>query len=223
MKNFNLIILLFFISIIANAQLREMKNGVIIPPHGEFRALIVFVDIDYSQSVCPCNYGPGDDYAPSWPVINGVTQVPTDAHTYFNPNLTSFQSNPAFITDYFYQASFGSYKLFGDYYPKVIKVNCNEVNFGNGLNLILGKLQQEPLQNGTLYSASGLPLSAFDSWTPTAQGFQKLNTSDNKIDLLYIIWRNNKFLNGCGATDYSGFGVTSANGIAFAGMDGVTA
>ena len=215
-----LIFLVTALPIFLFSQPFKIKNGASLSPSGEFFALVVFVEIDYDEGPCLCGLNSSNDYPSTWPVVNGITQVPTDAHTYFNPSLSSYQNNPAFITDLYYQSSFGSYKLFGDYYPKVLKVNCNEVGHGNGLGLIVAKLNEE-YQNGPLFTANNLPLSAFDTWTPTNR-LQKINSSDGKIDLLYIIWRNNKFLNGCNGTDYSGFGVSLVSTTTpVAGLSGV--
>lgn len=221
----SLIVLSFFllsISTYCSSQPKKISNGVSIPSKGEIKVFVVFAEIDFSKGPCPCNDLPDNlSHESNWPVIEGITQVPADAHTYFNPDVRSFKSNPAFITDLYYEASFGSYKVLGDYYSKVISIPCNEYNGGDGVNLILNKLNEEPSENETLKSSNGLPLKAFDQWTSTNPGVAKINKPDGKLDILYIIWKNNRFLNGCHSQGYAGYGLSLSRGLEFKDMKGI--
>lgn len=222
MHRFSLLLFLCFFTLCTTGQIKRISNGVSIPAKGEIRVLLIFAEIDYSKGPCPCNDLP-DNLGPAsnWPVVDGVTQVPADAHTYFNPNWRSYKRNPAFITDLFYEASFGTYKVFGDYYPKVFGIPCSEFKGGDGVNLILRKLNEESSVKETLYTGNGLPLKAFDQWTPTEAGLPKINEPDGRVDILYIIWKNNRFLNGCHTRDYSGYGLSQSRGIEFKDMKGI--
>ncbi|MBA3900994.1 MAG: hypothetical protein H0X62_12440, partial [Bacteroidetes bacterium] len=210
------------ISAYASGQTLKISNGVSITAKGEIKVFLVFAEIDYANGPCPCNDLP-DELTPqsNWPVVDGVTQVPKDAHTYFNPNMAIYKRDPAFITDLYYESSFGRYKVFGDYFPKVITIPCIEYKGGDGVNHVLKKLDEEKSVNGTLLTRYGLTLKDFDQWTPTQPGLAKVNQPDGKIDILYIIWKNNRFLNGCHAKGYEGYGLSASKGIEFKDMKGI--
>jgi hypothetical protein len=203
----------------------KISNGICVPTRGDIRVFVVFAELDYADGPCPCNnlannFDPGS----KWPVIDGITQVPIDAETYFSPDARSFKNNPAFITGLYHEASFGKYRIFGDYYPKVITIPCKNYQMGNdGVNLILQKLDEETTVKGTLYTKHGLTLKDFDKWTPTPQGQPKINVADGKIDILYIIWKNNRFITDCNTGGNSGYGLSPSTGIPFKDFKGVNA
>jgi hypothetical protein len=216
------ILYFFLLGILANCDAQyAISNGVSLPSSDTVRVLIVFAQVDYSTGGCPQNLP--DNIDGDWPVnIKGVRQPPSDADTYFDFKVTKGEEPKGYITDYYYQASFGKYVLLGDYYPEVITVPCNKVKIGNdGLHWILDSLKRKKSNDSTLYSFHGLPLSSFDNWTITDAGLPKIKKTDGKIDLLYIIWRNNRFLGGASTKDNSGFGVHVATGIPFQNMKGV--
>lgn len=198
-----------------------ISNGVSLPAMDTVRVLVVFAQIDFSTNGCP--QGLPDNFDSNWPVdTSGNHKPPADADTYFDFELKNGEEPKGYITDFYYQASFGKYVLLGDYFPDVITIPCNKVKIGNdGLEWILDSLKNKKSLDSTLYSSHGLPLSSFDNWTITDAGLPKIKKPDGNIDLLYIIWRNNRFLAGASTKDNSGFGVHVATGIPFQDMKGV--
>jgi hypothetical protein len=64
----------------------------------------------------------------------------------------------------------------------------------------------------TVQTAHGLKLKDFDIWTMSEPGKPKIKKPDGRIDLLYIVWRNNRFLYGTSTGPNAGYGVTVCNG-----------
>ena len=215
------IFIILLSSVRAECQTRKISNGVSIPAKGEIKVLVIFAEIDFSKGPCPCNDLPDNlSHASNWPVVEGRTGVPLDAHTYFNPSVQSFQRKPAFITHLFHEASFGAYVVLGDYFPKVISIPCHDFK-GDGVNQILKKLDEEDSEDGTLKTNFGYALKSFDQWTTTEAGLPKINEPDGRIDILYIIWKNNRFLTGCHTRGYAGYGLSQTKGIEFKDMKGI--
>jgi len=198
-----------------------IRNGVSIPASDTLRVFIVFAEVDYSQEPCPNNLP--DNLGGSWTRDNkGKTHLPPDADTYLDAQLKPGQQPKGFITDYYLAASFGKYVLLGDYFPDVISVPCSKVRIGdNGVNTVLKMLNEIPSTDGTLYTKHGYPLKDFDLWTPTEPGLPKLKQPDGRMDLLYIIWKNNRFITTANTGGNSGYGVNASKGIAFKDMAGI--
>lgn len=184
------------------AAAQEFRNGYLLPPRGDYRVLILFAEIDFDQGPCPSGLGPGGQG--SW-----VGQVPSWAGDLFDPVKLPVPS--AFLTDLYRQASFGRYDLLGDHYPKVFTVPCHEIHFGFNHVPVLERLAAEA-DAGPILTAAGLPLAAFDLWSLTGAGTGELKREvpDGRIDSVYVLWRNNRFLNGLDTKCQSGFGVASA-------------
>ncbi len=224
MKNISKIVLLFvfllLMQLMSIAQY-SISNGVSLPARDTVKVFMVFVQVDYSGGGCPQNLP--DNIDGNWPVnANGIRKPPADADTYFDFELKNGEQPKGYITNFYYQASFGKYVLLGDYYPEVITIPCNKISIGNdGLQWILDYLKSKKSKDTTLYSYHGLPLNSFDEWTITQSGLPKIKKPDGRIDLLYIIWRNNRFLGSANTKDNSGFGVHSVTGIPFQNMKGV--
>jgi hypothetical protein len=223
-KSFYIIIIFLFAFLFLHHDLRSqysISNGVSLPTSDTVRVLIVFAEVDFSTDGCPQDLP--DNINGNWPVsAKGKRLIPSDAGSFFDYELKKGESPKSYITKFYSQASFGSYILLGDYLPYVISVPCNKITAGNeGLTWILDSLKNKSPADTTLFSAHGLPLNAFDDWTITSSGLPKIKKPDGKIDLLYIIWRNNRFLYGTSTKDNSGYGVHSTSGSAFKNMDGV--
>lgn len=220
----NKYILFFILQLLLNIRIYaqySISNGVCLPASDTVRALIVFAQLDFSTGGCPQDLT--DNIDGPWPSdVKGQRLVPADADNFFDFELKKEDSPKAYITKFYYQASLGNYVLLGDYLPYVITIPCNKVTAGNeGLTWIIDSLKKKLPDDSTLYSSHGLPLNAFDSWTMTAPGLPKIKEPDGKIDLLYIIWRNNRFIAGTTTKDNAGYGVHSANGVPFKNMKGV--
>ncbi len=198
-----------------------IRNGVSIPASDTLRVFVVFAEVDFSKTPCPNNLP--DNLNGSWTKdAKGKTTIPADADTYFDAQLKPGQEPKGFITDYYHSASFGKYVLLGDYYPDVISVPCSKVRVGdNGVSTVLKMLDTIQTTDGTLHTVHGFSLNDFDKWTPTEQGLPKLKQADGKIDLLYIIWRNNRFLTSANTQGSAGYGVNASKGVAFKNMQGI--
>lgn len=210
----------FFFSTTVLSQY-AIRNGVSIPASDTLRIFVVFAEVDFSQTPCPNNLS--DNIGGTWSRdANGKTLVPADAHTYFDHQLKTGQKPQGFITEYYHSASFGKYVLLGDYYPHVISVPCSKVRIGDtGVNTVLSLLNEIKTQDGTLKTKHGYRLADFDSWTPTEQGLPKIKEADGRIDLLYIVWKNNRFLTSANTQGSAGYGVNMAKGIPFQDMQGI--
>ena len=218
MKRFFLL-LFFCISNYAFAQY-AIRNGVSIPASDTLRVFVIFAEVDFSQGPCPNNLP--DNLEGSWPKNSeGKTHLPLDANTFFDASLKPGQQPKGFITDYYHSASFGKYVLLGDYYPEVISVPCNKVKIGdNGVNTVLKMLDTIKAADGTLHTIHDYSLKDFDHWTPTESGLPKIKAPDGRIDLLYIIWKNNRFLTSANTQGSAGYGVNMFKGVPFKNMLG---
>ncbi|MBP7400374.1 MAG: hypothetical protein KA954_12355, partial [Chitinophagales bacterium] len=211
MKKFYLIALTIqfcFLQMHSEAQVqKEIKNGYIHPADGVFRVFIVFAELDYSTSGCSYSLGEVDE---SWPIVGGVTQIPTYADNLFDQYYTTGITPTNLISKFYYEASFGKYVILGDYYEDVITIPCSSYSGLDGVAEVIEALSNS-ISSGSVYSANGLPLSDFDNYDllggeSNLRGVSKSNTSDDKIDLLVIAWRNNNV--GSIKKCNSGFGVS---------------
>lgn len=223
-KNKYIFFLFFLCSLSINVGLHaqnSISNGISLPASDTVRALIVFAQVDFSTGGCPQNLP--DNIDGPWPVNSkGERLVPSDADNFFDFKLEKGDTPESYITKFYCQTSLGNYVLLGDYFPYVVTIPCNKVSAGNeGLTWIIDSLKNKSPGDTTLYSFHGLPLNAFDSWTMAQSGLPKIKKPDGKIDLLYIIWRNNRFIAGTTTKDNSGYGVHSTNGIPFKNMEGI--
>lgn len=181
------LLLVPLLSLTASAQ-QNAEDSYLLPNKGTIYALLVFAEETGSCANPGCNAFPAGT-------------LPSDANDWLDPT-------PAFppvgkITNYYHQASFGNYKVLGDYLNHVVQVNlsanCNQDP--PPTNSVITQVNNEINQPG-FTTARGLPKSVFDQWTinPNALGQPKANTPDGKIDVLVIIWRNHR--RWCGATGY---------------------
>lgn len=201
-----------------NAQL-AIKHGNTIPATDTLKVLIVFAEVDYSTGGCPLDLP--DNIIGNWPNKNGKTQIPLYANDFFDYKLKNGQKPKGYITDYYHEASFGKYVLLGDYLPVVLTIPCNELKMGfAGFKVVLNKLNKLYPKDSTLYTKHGFSLNDFDNWTITNAGIPKIKEPDGRIDLLYIIWKNNRFISNGYAKDNSGYGVNKYAGVAFKNMLG---
>ena len=199
----------------ARAQL-AMENGFLLPPYDTLYALVVFAEVDYSER-CPGNLG--EPWISDWVQGPGGTLPPPQAPQLFSsaPDL----ENPGLVTMFYEQASFGRYQLLGDYLPEVFRVPCHRLSPRDyGILPVLEQVNRFLGHRGW-QTAHGLPASAFDQWTTSAPGQPKRKDSDGKVDLLYVIWKNNRYLHGLSTLDHSGYGVTAYRSPGFGPFDGL--
>lgn len=212
----SLFIITILVSFTTSAQL-ETKNGYFIPIQGTVRVLLIFAEVDYTAGACiggtPSIAGaPAIDATNYWGVDGfGVTQIPPDAGTLFDPVMPVSGIPNGYITGTYFDASMGKYILLGDYYPEVVRVPCTFLNpsssAGNHAQAVIDQLNLKP--GATLFSNSGIPLSNFDlfDWNQFALGLPKAPSAgvDKGIDIMFIIWRNSKYVATSACT--GGFGL----------------
>lgn len=211
MKTLIILYLITFCLLNLKAQY-AISNGYSLPSKDTTRVLVLFAEVDFSKGPCYSNLT--DNLDGDWgKKLDGKTRIPVNADDYFNANASSILTKEAVITGYYRQASLGAYILLGDYYPEVLSVPCAKIKPGdNGVNLLLQMLDSIHADQPTVTTAHGLTLKDFDSWTMTEPGKPKIHAPDGRIDLIYIVWRNNRFLYGTSTGPNAGYGVTIFNG-----------
>lgn len=195
----------------------SIHHGVTLPTRDTVRALIIFAEVDYMDGPCPKDLP--DEFQGQWTRLpDGSRGLPANADIYLDPIISN--QPKGYITSYYYEASFGQYVLLGDYLPFVVRVPCHQIKQGLNLEQTLRIIDQRA-DGQPLSTAHGIPLTSFDLWSEAPPGHIKPKIPDGKIDLVYLIWRNNRFLSGYNTWDNSGYGVTQVKGIPFCGMQGV--
>ena len=141
-------------------------------------------------------------------------QLPTDANNYFDASLPS-NGPQAYLTKYFYEASFGKYIVLGDYLDHTVTVPQSTMT-GDGTIDVLNHLSSLINSSQITFGKSSI-IADFDQWTILDSndpynsnfymGLPKSNISGNdKIDVLIIGWRNNPFF-----PDLAGEGMAPRN------------
>jgi len=186
------------------------EDGAVLPVRGELRVLLVFAEV---KEGC---FPPPRDGAP-WDKTRTPTGVPEDADDYFDivpPPLSIYPPLPGtapegYLTDYYYQASFGEYVVLGDYLDELISIDCNDAKKGHsGTDRVVAILAGK-VQSGSFATKHGFTIHDFDNWDMTQPGVPKIRQKNNKIDSLIVLWRNNsQFCGKCSC----GFGVQDGLG-----------
>lgn len=154
---------------------QNAHDGQWYSPYGEIRMFVVFADVvdDTNTSHVPFwNSGCLPEYA---------DEIIDD---YATENFTSY------ISKYFSEASFGAFRVTGDYYPNLIELNNNNIR-RNGLDEVVEYLNQLP--GNDIVTHNGHHLIDFDRWSVNnpRDYYPKYNIPDNKLDMLVIVWRHN--------------------------------
>ena len=175
MKKFYLI-LFICISFNLTAQ-RNARYGREFAPYGLFRVLTVFADVT-DDTV---------DYSFSW---WNEDELPDIADQIFEYQLNGRVTN--YVTKYFYEASFGNFIVLGDYYPHLVKLQHNDFTSSTIMVPVINYLNSTPA-NDTL-TQHGYGFSSFDRYGFLSNMEYRLTiqSPDNKIDMLNVIWRRNK-------------------------------
>ena len=198
----------------------SISNGVGLPSRDTTRVLIVFAEVDFDDG--PCKASMTETFKGNWGKNkDGSTSVPPFSGAFLDIKIGEDGPN-GMVTKQFHEASFGQYVILGDYLPKVVTIPCKDIRPGNnGVNQVLNILDTWNEQDSTLYSNSGLPLSAFDQWSNMKRGEEKVKQPDGRVDLLYILWRNNRMLTGRNTMGNAGYGVAQSAGRPFKNMKGI--
>lgn len=182
-------LLVGFIFLINNAFSQiTSRNGYYFPSTGTIRVLLVFAEVTgYAWDTSPST---------EWP----AGQLPLNADDYFDPTYTGPGSINGFMTDYFYNASFGDLIILGDYVDQIFSIDQASLS-GTGDDQVFAWLNGLPGSDITTHSGYSFN-NDFDNFTTnTTPGALKTAAPDNYIDVVIIMWRTNSNIS---TTDNSG-------------------
>ena len=187
MKIKNLIIILWLAVPAKLLSQVNTENGALIPVHGQIKVLLVWAKVTSSFTFT----------SPSPVAGYGMGPLPADANDFFDPAFTPGVEPTAYLSKYFYQASFGNYVVLGDYLNHVIEVPSG----GDGYNVVysyLNSLHGLGLWQPNLSGSSNL--TDFDQYTTnfSTDYLPKAAAADNKIDAVVILWTNHPSFVGGG-------------------------
>ena len=154
---------------------QNAHNGKWFSPYGEIRIFMVFADIVDDTNTSP---------VPLWD--SGCLPEYADEiiDDYTSENFSCY------ISRYYSEASFGAFRVTGDYYPNLIELNNNDIS-GVGLEEVVEYLNDLP--ENDIVTHNGHHLTDFDRWSINnpRDYYLKYNIPDNKLDMLVIVWRHN--------------------------------
>jgi hypothetical protein len=188
----------------------KTRYGFGLPSNGEYRILIIFVDINYDTTI-PGITDPSLNWLPPYHWLAGQLPDWRDdmIDLYWNP--ITLGDKP--MTKYFSQASFGKFKVIGDYLKKPGSGDCITINLSDLLTTnggvdwgflpskVIAKVNAEFSTLG-LKTKNNLIPADFDKWTQAASKcwLIKPNVSDNKYDHVAFIVRN--YIGAMGYSDF---------------------
>ncbi len=168
------------------------ENGVSLPANGEIRVLVIFAELDCEPCVagtpgCVLNYTAWPPHALPRNVVD-ASGLDVFNKTWFNHTLSGSQTpTPGNLTSYFYDMSFGDYRVLGDYYPEIITVPCNSKDQDLA---VFEAINNKTITNGSFTTAHGYNLNDFDLWDNSEPGAPKNKLPNKSIDAIQIVWRN---------------------------------
>ncbi len=174
------------------SQIWSSEHGNILPASGTIRGLLIFAQVDYSN--CPNN----DRLRGNWP----PNSIPENANEFMDDSLVGSQLPQSYITDYYFQASFGLYRVLGDYIPEVVTIQCRDLlDRVSSTKKVFEQLNNgpHPIETANVNPNTGRKynLNDFDSWGSQGPGLAKTNQPDGSIDFAVVIWKNNHLFSGC--------------------------
>ncbi|MBU0488885.1 MAG: hypothetical protein KKD31_13135 [Bacteroidetes bacterium] len=155
------------------------ENGAYLPPKGTIRILIVFaevVDAPYEWSGC---------WEPhQLPDENAIRDL-------IDLEYTSANNIHGRATKYFHDASFGQFIVLGDYWPELIQIN-KATNVSPGpFTAVRNEIAATPAALCVTKNGLSILGSDFDKITSSSFYTPKTFASDDYIDCIMILWRNN--------------------------------
>ena len=169
------------------------RNGYWLPTYDTLRVFFVFAEVvnDPIDTLYNALWAPGE--------------MPETPDIYFDPYFTDAESINGYMTKYFYEASFGEFIVLGDYYPNLIQIEYDSITSTDGDTELLDYLQDLPSSDIITQHGFTFNSNDFDHYvSPTASGQYKTINSDNKIDLMIIVWRlNSKFTTSSNGGQYN--------------------
>ena len=126
---------------------QNAHNGKWFSPYGEIRIFMVFADIVDDTNTSP---------VPLWD--SGCLPEYADEiiDDYTSENFSCY------ISRYYSEASFGAFRVTGDYYPNLIELNNNDIS-GVGLEEVVEYLNDLP--ENDIVTHNGHHLTDFDRWS----------------------------------------------------------
>lgn len=166
---------------------------------GTLRVLYVFAEVIDDPAYSSIN-------EPNWQ----AGQMPNNPNDYFDNEFTSAENIHGFMTDYFYQASCGQasddpFIVLGDYVNQVIQIPYAQAGYYT-YDKVISALDNLPGTDITTARGHTINSSDFDNWKDYSNGFQKINSQDEYIDMIMIIWRVNSQLSPGSSSGYVNVG-----------------
>ena len=156
---------------------QNSENGSWLPVKGNIHVLVVFAEVTNDpayESVSNDRWQAG--------------QLPEQPDYYFDEEISK-KAPKGFLTDYFYQASFGSYQVTGTYFPKLIQVDYQQAAYHSFDKVVhqVNAWHAEPTNKNSFQPK----LATLDQWTMTSQNQPKKFQADSLIDCIGVMWRVN--------------------------------
>ena len=170
----------------------ESRFGWHLPTSGHLHCLVVFAEVDYDSTFGRLDPTPKEGM---WRWKSG--QLPAWKDELFDSEISS--QPKGFFTRYFSMASFGNYQVTGDYLEEVITLPMSKMRDSRGnirtkdpyaRGVFREKLVQAINDRGIAGIKKNRQVSAFDNWTLTGKGTEKVNSPNGKIDMVIVVWRN---------------------------------
>jgi hypothetical protein len=159
------------------SQIRELKNGYVLPVKGKIRILVIFAEVDCGLCSGNCE----------WDNTNWLPgQFPIGYDKWFDKDLPAGATPVGYITRYYHEMSGGDYTVLGSYFPHILKIPCTGLTKYNASAKVIDMINEAPLPEG-------FNLSDFDNWSNDLRedaGYPKMNVPNKSIDALAIVWRN---------------------------------
>lgn len=184
-------LMLVLVSLTSYGQLEEMeaKNGWAIAPYGRLHVLVVFAEINFDGK-----YGNLDPTPAAGNKDWKAGKLPWWKEKMFSRK----PDGKGYMTKYFRQASFGKFRVTGDYLDTLITINITDIKdrngrvvtrdpYGNGhyRGAVVNRVHKMPWKTGF-----GSKPEYFDHWKLTSTGMPKVNEPNGNFDMVMIIWRN---------------------------------
>lgn len=184
------LIIIFFFSVCATAlaqeQVARSVNGQTLPVKGTLRVLIIFAEVDYDENRL-LNPDVSENGSENW----RKGELPSWKDELLDP--TESDDPRGRLTRYFWEMSFGSYYVLGDYLNEVYTVKQSELEDMRSFSAANRKIFEKFGEGAELKTKMGFGIEDFDLWTVSGNGYQKYSPSRDdppKIDHVMVIYRN---------------------------------
>ncbi|HSR90439.1 MAG TPA: CHRD domain-containing protein, partial [Gemmatimonadales bacterium] len=153
----------------SSSSVADLENSFLLPNKGDLYTLAVFAYCTNGNPYCN-NFSP--------------TSTLPGANTWFDAGPSPVLHG--IVTNYYAQASFDQFMVYGDYWPNVVSIPCT------GSAWVDAQTVTNAINNGPWATANNLPKALFDQWTPTSVGDPKTHAPNGKLDAVAVIWNNHR-------------------------------